>query len=179
MDVGDLYRCSFSLYSPGGSLVNATTMTLTITLPDGTTTVITPVAPISTGLYQYDYPTVQSGRHVARWVGTGTNPGAYVDVFDVISASPGYIMSLADAKEQLNITGTASDEELRVFLESATDVVERIRGQAMVRRTVTEEHEVRSGQLVLSLPPVVSLTSVKTTDGFITWDVTKLLVSPS
>lgn len=177
-DVGDLYRTSMTLTSPSGGLVNAGTMTLTLTLPDGTPVVVTPITPVTTGTYQYDYQTVQSGRHVARWVATGANPGAYTEVFDVLDAIPRYIISMADAKAQLNITDTASDNELRAYVEAATDVVERVRGEAMVQRTFVEEHEVYSGRMSLSRPPVVSLTSIISIDGWITWDVNALHVNP-
>src|SRR5206468_10491255 len=129
--------------------------------------------------YQYDYTPTVPGRHSARWVGVGTHPGAYVEVFDVLPANPPYLVSLADAKDQLKITDTSSDEQLRSFIESATYVVERIRGEAIVRRTVTEQHEVRTGRMVLNVSPVISLTSVVSTDGFLTWDPSSLLISPN
>lgn len=175
-DLGDLYRTSMTLTSPSGGLVNAGTMTLTITLPDASTFPVTPVTPTTTGQYQYDYQTVQTGRHVARWLGTGANPGAYVEAFDVLDSTPRYMISMADAKQQLNITDTASDDELRAYLEAATDVVERVRGEAMVRRTFIEEHEVMyaGGRMALSWTPVVSLTSVVMIDGWVTWDVSRL-----
>lgn len=183
VDVGDLYRCNFTLKSPDNALVNATTMTLTITLPDNTTTVITPVAPMSTGTYQYDYTTVQAGRHQARWVGTGTNPGAYVEAFDVRPASINYLVSLQDAKTKLNISTTTNadplDEEIRSYLEAVTGVVERHLGQAVVRRSFTEERTATNGCVVLSWPPVVSITSMALVDGTYTWDINTLHVSPT
>jgi hypothetical protein len=178
--MGDIYRTSFTLTSPWGGLVNADTMTLTITLPDSTTVTVSPVTPQSTGQYQYDYLTTQPGRHVARWVGTGTNPGAHVESFDVLDALPRYIISMADAKQQLNIpsTDTSSDDELRGYIEAATDVVERVRGEAMVLRTFTEEHEImNTGRMSLSRTPVVSLISVVSIDGWITWNVNSLHVN--
>jgi hypothetical protein len=199
-DIGDLYRTSMTLTSPSGGLVNATTMTLTITLPDSTTTVITPVTPVTTGIYQYDYQTIQSGRHVARWVGTGANPGAYVEVFDVLDAIPPYIVSLADAKQQLNITDTSVDDELRIYLESTTSVVERVRNEAVVKRTFTDEIylpeyfrgigqvansampygiDTARFRVALAHSPALSLTSVARVDNTMTWDVTNLHLDPS
>jgi hypothetical protein len=178
IDVGDLYRCSYSHTSPSGGAVNAGTMTLTVTLPDGTTFPAGTIAPGSTGQYLYDYQTIQAGRHSARWVGTGANPGAYGEVFDVRPADLPYIISLADAKAQLNTTTTVNDEELRTYVEAATGVIERHLGQAVVRRARTEEHCVRGG-LVLNWTPVVSLTSVALVDGTYTWNVADLHVSPA
>jgi hypothetical protein len=200
IDLGDLYRLSMTLTSPAGGLVNADTMTLTITLPDDTT-VPTVVAPASTGHYQYDYLTTQPGRHVAHWVGTGTNPGAYVDIFDVRTASPGYLVSLATMKNQLNLNNTtASDEDLRDFIESATDAVERIRNEAVIRRTFVDEIylpeyfrgigqvansampygiDTARFRVAISHTPALSLTSVARVDGTMTWDVANLHLDPA
>lgn len=178
IDLGDLYRCSYSHTSPSGGAVNAGTMNLTITLPDGGTYSAGTIAPGTTGQYQYDYQTTQAGRHSARWLGTGANPGAHVEVFDVRPADVPYIISLADAKAQLNSTSTINDEELRTYVEATTGVIERHLGMAVVRRTRTEEHVVHSG-LVLNWTPVVSLTSVALVDGTYTWNVADLHVSPA
>jgi hypothetical protein len=177
IDLGDLYRCNYTNLTPAGGPATAGTMTLTITLPDGTAATPVVVTATGAGVYTYDYPTVQAGRHSARWLGTGANPGAHVEVFDVRPADVPYIVSLADAKAQLNMTATAQDEELRSYLEATTGVVERHLGQAVVRRTFTEEHS-SAGSVVLDWPPVVSLTSMALVDGTYTWDVATLHVSP-
>jgi hypothetical protein len=176
-DLGDLVPLTVTIKDASGAAANATTVALTITLPDGTT--VTPTVtnpPATTGVYEYDYPTVQAGRHLARWTSTGPQ-AAYVDVFDVRSATPPYIGSLAALKAQLNMTGTTDDEELRTHLEAATGVVERYLKRAVVRRPFTEQHTVRGGPLVLNWTPVVSLTSVATTDAATTWDVSELTVT--
>lgn len=180
IDVGDLYRCTWTNKSPSGGLVNATTVTLTITLPDGTTATPTVTSPpATTGEYLYDYQTVQAGRHTARWVGTGSNPGAHVEVFDVRSGAVPYLVSLRDIKDQTNITNTVSDEELRSYLESATGVIERHLGQAVVKRSYTEEHQIGRGCLVLNWTPVVAVTALSLVDGTFTWNVNDLHVTPA
>jgi hypothetical protein len=197
IDVGALYRLAFTLKSPDGALVNAGTMTLTVTLPDGTQTVVTPVTPVSTGVYQYDYLTVQAGRHLARWVGTGANPGAYSEAFEVSPAAPLYLISLAEAKQQLNMTTTTFDDELRIYIEAATAAVERHRNECILRRTIVEQKFLTDyawgfgqyyGQAnALGIPnrkiavdqrPCISLTSVARVDGTITWDTSNLYLSP-
>lgn len=178
-DVGDQIRLSFTLTGPDGSPVSSSSMKLTITLPDQVTTVVAePLAAVSPGLYQYDYLTTQAGRHAAQWLGTGTNPGAQVEVFDVVDVAPRYMISLASAKEKLRMTDDTSDEDLRGYIESATAVVERVKGEAMVRRSFTEEREVRNGRLALSWVPDVVLTSIVSIDESITWDVSGLHVNP-
>lgn len=178
-DIGDLRRLTFALTDPAGVPASAATMTLTITRPDATTDGPHVVAPTTVGQYQYDYLATQAGRHVVAWVGTGANPGANVEVFDVIDLSPNYMISVESVKTQLHITDSSADEELRGYIESATAVVERVTGQAMVKRTFTEEHEIinSGGRMALSWTPVVSLISVVLIDNSVTWDVNALHVN--
>lgn len=160
-DLGDTVRLTAQSTDPGGTLTDAATVTLTITLPDGTTTspaVTNP--PATTGQYTYDYVTEQPGRHAVRWV-FGTPDSAYTDVFDVRAADPPLILSLADAKTHLQLTGTSQDAQLRDWLEAITESVEAYTGVGP-RRTVTEDHEIPSSgtrALALRRTPVLSITS--------------------
>jgi hypothetical protein len=163
IDLGDTYRLTNRNLSAAGDLVTATNMTLTITLPDATTTVVNPVTAASTGVYNYDYATVQAGRHTARWVATGTGAGAYVEVFDVRPADLPYLVSLRDAKETLNLdlATTTYDEELRTYIESATRAAEDQRDEILAKRSFTYECWFDStSTFVLPRVPVVSLTSI-------------------
>lgn len=63
-------RLSVSFTSSAGTLTDPTTVTLTITLPDASTS-SPAVTKDSTGKYHYDYTVVQTGRHVYRFQGTG------------------------------------------------------------------------------------------------------------
>lgn len=164
VDLGDTYRITARNYSAAGDLVTATNMALTITLPDATTVVVNPVTATSTGVYNHDYLTTQSGRHLARWVATGTGAGAYVEAFDVRPADPPYLISLRDAKEVLNIalTDVTYDEELRIYIEGATRAAEIHRDEVLAKRTVVEEKLLRNcDYTVLTRRPVVSLTSIQ------------------
>jgi hypothetical protein len=138
-DLGDVVPLTVNIRGADGVLANATAVTLTITLPDGTTTSPAPANP-SVGLYQVDYITVMEGRHLVRWVATGNNASAYTDSFDVRPANPPLIMSLSAAKAILNIPSgsTVDDDELRSLVEAVTSAVETYRGEAIVRRTVVE-----------------------------------------
>ncbi|MGP4088549.1 hypothetical protein [Streptomyces sp. KR55] len=159
-DLGDVVPLGTTVKDGSGTLVNAGAMALTITLPDNTTVSVSPVTPVSTGTYTYDYTTVQPGRHVVRWVASGANAGAYTDVFDVREAAPPLIMSLADARKHVNATVTTHDEELRGWVEAASRAVEFFVGP-VARRTVTETHN-RAYARVLALrqTPAISLTTV-------------------
>lgn len=174
-DLADVVPLTVTIRDSAGALADGGSVTLTIQLPDGTTA--TPaVSHPSTGQYQVDYVPTMAGRHVAQWVCTGVNASGYTDTFDVRPAWPAYIVSLADAKTQLNMTTSTDDEELRFYLEAVTDVVEDILGRAVIRRTFTEEHTAW-GEFLLNWTPVVSLTSVAAVDGSVTWNVADLHVS--
>ncbi|MDN3356080.1 hypothetical protein [Actinomadura sp. DC4] len=157
-DLGAVVPLSVSLVDKDGRPADATAMTVTITLPDGTTASST-VTSSPAGTYSYDYPTVQAGRHVVRWVATGANAGAFTDMFEVAPADPGALVSLADAKEQLNITGGSDDAELMRVLQSVTAPVERIVG-SVVRRSWTETVDGGHPKIALQHFPVLSITQV-------------------
>jgi hypothetical protein len=179
IDLGDSVRLSYTNTSTAGAPANGGAVTVTVTLPDATVSGPTVVAPTGTGIYVYDYLTVQSGRHTVRWSSTGLNPGAYVDVLDVRAATPPYLISLADAKAELNISSTVDDEEIRTVVEATTAAIERHLNRAVVRRTVVEHRDMgmpavsgNAGVLqafTLAVRPVVSLTSITMTGGSLSW----------
>lgn len=159
-DLGAVVPLGTEVRDAAGALANAGAMALTVTLPDATTASVSPVVPTSTGVYAYDYPSTQAGRHTVRWVATGLNAGAYTDSFDVREAAPSAILSLADAKRHLNITSTTHDDEIRGWVESVTAGIESLVGPVIVR-TFTERHEGRRvPMLALRHTPILTLTSV-------------------
>jgi hypothetical protein len=159
-DLGAVVPLGTTVKDSAGALANAGSMAVTIGLPDGTSSTVSPVAPTSTGVYGYDYATVQVGRHTVRWVATGVNAGAYTDSFDVRESAPPGILSLADAKKHLNKTTTTDDDEIRGWVESITTGIEGLCGPVIVR-TVTERHEGRRVPVIcLRKTPILSVTSV-------------------
>jgi hypothetical protein len=152
-----------------GALINVTTVVATITLPDGTTATPAVTNP-TTGTYKIAYTPTQSGRHTIRWVGTGTStatltlPVVFTDEFDVDEAAPSGIVSLAEAKAHLNMTSTTNDEELRRYIDAATDFIESRIGY-VVRRTVVETVYPSGGVLFLT-GPVISLTTMVAAYGY-------------
>lgn len=69
------------------------------------------------------------------------------------------VVSLAETKLQLNMTDSASDAELAVFISAASEAIEDYVG-AVVNRAVTETFDGGTDQILLSKTPVVSVTSV-------------------
>jgi hypothetical protein len=162
IDLGDAVRLAASCTDAGGTLVNAGSVTLTVTLPDGTTTspaVSNP--PAQTGKYSVDYVTTQPGRHVVHW--QFTSPASvYTDVLHVRPADPGFLFSQADAKKHLNIPAdsTGDDEEIRDWSAATTMVVEHFVGP-VARRTVTERHTFGCAAMrVLRQIPALTLVSL-------------------
>lgn len=155
-DLGDVLPFAMDVKDSAGALANATAVTLSITR-DGVAEPGSPftVSPTTTGKYDKDYAAPAAGHYVGRWVATGTNACAYVQVFDVEPADPGYLISLARAKEHLNLTVTTQDEELRAWMSAATRIVERIAGPVLVR-TVTDERHDGGQSLLLRQTPVLN-----------------------
>src|SRR5687768_1844805 len=165
-DIGATVPLTVTVRNAAGAPTNPTTITLTITLPDGTTTspaITNP--PAVTGVFTYDYVTVQAGLHRVRWATTVPST-AYTDVFNVWALTGISMVGLAETKEHLNmaLTTTTYDEELRRAIAGACAVAEGIVG-ACASRTVTETFSGRGGnKIYLALAPVLSITSL-TEDG--------------
>jgi hypothetical protein len=165
-DLGAAVPLAVTVTDAAGTAADATTIVLTVGLPDGTA--VTPAVtnpPATTGQYSYVYTPAQAGRHTVGWVTTAP-AFAHTDVFYVRAASTPALVSLADVKAHLNIPAstTTHDAELRDAILTAGDVVEGIVG-AVGRRTVTETHSGRGRPgLVLRDGPAISITSV-TEDG--------------
>lgn len=177
-DLGDSVPLSITVTDADEQLANAGSVSVTITLPDGTTDVQGPIAPTSTGIYDYDYVTVQAGRHAVRWVATGANASAFSDAFDVVPADGGAFVSLADVRIHLKKTSsTDDDEKLRGFLDAACQVIEDRMGHVTpvtlsidgCGRTVILERPVISVISVVQLPggaAVPAADAVAGTDGW-------------
>ena len=171
-DVGDIYPITVETRDAAGVLANAGAVALTITLPDGT-----PTSPsmtnTGTGVYSYDYPTAQAGRHTVRVVATGANSSAWQDVFTVQPTDSGALISLAEAKKQLNIaTSTADDEEIRDWIPVATPIIQRHTGKTLIRATkVWRRRDTHWTDTLYVYRPLISLTSIASYDGSVTYPV--------
>lgn len=147
-----------------GALANATTVTLTITKPDGGTDTPTVANPPSvTGTYAYTYVPTATGLHGVRWLFGGTNASApMVDAFYVEAGVTFPLVSLAEARRQCRLASTADDPDVQRFALVASDICER-RTQVWRRRPITVTLD--GGRSFLRLcRPVASVTSV-TEDG--------------
>jgi hypothetical protein len=167
VDLGDVHPLSITITDPSGVLANAGAVSVTITLPDGTAETHGPITPTSTGIYDYDYPTVQAGWHHARWVATGANASAYTDNFVVDPPVGGDFIGLADAIHHLRKKSLTVDAEaLRQFVGAACQMITDRMGQ-VAPLVVVADLRPRCGTLVLPTRPVISITSVQRLPGLV------------
>lgn len=141
------------------------TVSVSVTLPDGTVSVL---APVFTSPNHYDvlYPTTQIGRHVVTASATGLDLGSFVatwapDIFHVDSAvTMAALVGLDEAKVRLNASKATNDAELLDFIMKASASVEA-RTRLWHRATITDTFRRRTIRTVyLRKAPAVSITSV-------------------
>ena len=92
------------------------------------------------------------------------------------------IVTLAEAKKQLKIdpADIGDDDELQAYVDAITTVVEDYKHEVIEQRQVREDLELRAcRRFRLWSAPVVSLTSVATVDGSVTWDVSTMRLDTS
>lgn len=163
-DLGDVVTLTTLVRDQSGALADATAVTATVAAPDGTSASPVVTKP-STGTYTLTYVPSQVGVHEVTWTATGDNAASFADVFTVSTFAPDVPVSLAEAKNYLNITSSNSDEEIRRFLLVAVAAVERqLRGRVLRPREFTEVVAGRGRVAVLPHLPVSAVESV-TEDG--------------
>jgi hypothetical protein len=161
-DLGDVVPLGITITDSTGANANASAVTCTITLPDGTTSSGSVTNP-TTGLYNCDYSPTIVGRYSVRWLATGTNASAFTDDFLVRDYAEIGVVSLSEAKTHLNIpaTDTDYDDELRLFMDATTDLVENYLGIIIGKRTFTSELYDGNNEFIrIRNPKVISITSV-------------------
>jgi hypothetical protein len=160
-DVGDPIPLIFRTIDAAGNPADVTTAVLTVTLPDGTSVTPAVGAPSPVGTYQPAVPYIatQAGIHRVSWVGTGVNAQSLTDAFNVLPADPGYLISLAEARRGIRMTGTVTDEDLRSLIADVTPIIENIVGSILPTQHV-ETYDGGSTQISLLWSPVISVTSI-------------------
>ena len=160
-DLGDKVYLTWNTVDQNGSAVNPGTVTLTIILPDGTSTVVSNSTAV-TGTYTASYLPTQVGRHVISWVATGTYPQAFSDVFEVRDINDIGVVGYDEVLAYLNIPSASADEnEVRRFIDAATDLAESYVGQVLGRRTFTDElYDGGADFIRIRNPKAISITSV-------------------
>lgn len=169
-EVGQTLTWGVQTYDAAGALATPATIAATIVRPDGTTTTGT-VTTASPGVHTVTHASTQAGRYRVQVTGSGANSGGlpWSDVADVWPADPRLIISLADAKAELNHLTNVNDDELRLYIAATTEVVERIAGRVL-SASITETHNGGRSAVLLDERPT-AITTV-TVDGVATTDYT-------
>lgn len=166
---GQAVRLSTGTITGPSGPQNPSTLTLTITLPDTTTTVyhLTDFTADSTGVYHLDYLPTESGAFDWRIVATGPNAAAEGTFeVDAVGAHFADVVPLDYIKAHLNMTSsTADDNELEMVVAAAVDLAEDIIGP-INPVSVTETHLMDgTNTIALNTYPVTSIQSVVTSSG--------------
>lgn len=161
-DLGDVVALGVTITNAAGVNENATAVVATVTAPDGS--VSTPsISNSAAGLYDVSYTPTMAGRHTIRWVATGANASAYADDFTVRDSTHISIVALDEVKSHLNIkeSDAVMDEEIRRFIDAATDLAENYVGCVLGRQTFTDElYDGNTDIIRLRNPRAMQITSV-------------------
>ncbi len=80
----------------------------------------------------------------------------------------GEVVTLAEAKQQLRVTGTGDDEHINRLIQAARELVERDASLSLLTQTVVEKRDEfptnNDEAMVLHRPPLQSVTSIQYID---------------
>lgn len=118
--VGDTYTAT-ATFTVGGVLTNPTSISLTVTAPDGTATSPTPTND-STGVYHYDQALSSAGVWSFVFTGTGTAAGVQTSTITVYPVDPqtSYYCTVEEAKDWIRISDTDDDGTIEALVSSAS-----------------------------------------------------------
>ena len=179
IEVGAVYRVSFTVTDATGTLVDPATKTVTITLPDQST--VTPTAiRDSTGTFHADYTTTLEGLHKAVVVTTSPIT-CRTDYFN--TAAWRSVVGISEAKLFINDDDADRDPILRSIMAAATEKVENIVG-ICVPRTFTDDRVPGRNQQVIRVAhgPILDEDSVDSVTSIYpdgpSWTGSDLIVYP-
>jgi uncharacterized phiE125 gp8 family phage protein len=84
--------------------------------------------------------------------------------FEIITPAANYPVTLAEAKEHLRVDHTDEDSSIWTMISAATVYVENYTGLSLIARTVEARYE-KLGNLLLPSSPIISITSITTSEG--------------
>src|SRR6266702_1602913 len=158
-ELGQPYRFTLKVFDVNGALTDSSTQSVTVTLPDLTTSSLSVVRD-SLGVYHADYtPAAEEGLYKFQGVTTGpvTSKTDYVP-FNVFRS----IVSIDEARIFAGYTEGDQDALFRQVMSAATEKAESIVGHCVQRRFVNDRVPGYSAQ-VLRMPhgPLPSDTAVE------------------
>jgi hypothetical protein len=162
-EVGTQVQLNNTARDLSGAAVNTPALSLTVQKPDGTQTSPVVTNTGSAGLYTAQVATDQAGLWLYRWTASGTVVDVQSDQFSVVSSLRALVGSMEEFKQQINRTGVSDigdDAELRTYLVSATDWVERTIGGPLSVQTFVEPVPVTGWWVTPIYRPLVSVISL-------------------
>ena len=169
--VGDVLPFSVNITDATGALANATSVTLTIILPDGTTFSAGTITPTSTGVYNYPYgPTTQAGRHLGEWTATGTDASGQSQSYTVLPIAP--VVTVGEVKAHLALVGTNMDDEIAAFIAAAVPILEGLCGPIIPRVVSLESHDAGAMHIWTDFTPLISVSAVTEMYGYTQFTLT-------
>lgn len=164
--VGDTWTITTTVVDSTNTPVDATSVSITIVLPDGTATAPAAMTHSATGIYTYAYPTTQAGMHSARFVATGAiSPVGQLDfyVYPLVTG----LVSLEEVRAHLRIAPASLPSyqtRLLSWIQASRVLIEDEVGSL----TITAYDEWYDGgyhSIMLLESPVSSITAVTETFG--------------
>lgn len=167
-DIGDAPRLAVAFTDYADAAADPTTISFVITEPDGV--VVTYVyltaeelVKDSTGNYHVDYAISKAGRHSFKFVGTGDVVSTQQSEFYVRKVIV-QAVSLAQAKDQMNIDFSDDDALIDMLIEAARDAVQNETGRILINETLVQKRD--GFDVAMELPyaaqSVTSITYIDT-----------------
>jgi hypothetical protein len=160
--VGSVVRLPATFRDATGALYSPTTVTATVTKPDGASTTSSPITADSLGIYHYDYTTTTlPGLYPHYFSGTGGGVAVQIpDVFCIVPLTSRALVGLGEVKSTLRIpvTTLTYDSDLIDWIAAATPIIEDIVGPVL---TSQESRTYDGGDTAVLLPSAAtSIVSV-------------------
>lgn len=180
-EVGSLYPFRFTVTDPDTGLpANPATKTVTVTLPDQTTTTASVVSDGGTGAFRADYTFTQEGLHSFKVVTTGP-----VTVqTDWINASVfRSVVGLDEARTYIGETDKTRDDILRQVMMALTAKIESVVGICVPKRFVSDSITGYNRDVIrLPRAPLLTAASIESIvsvyPGGPSWFTSDLIVYP-
>jgi hypothetical protein len=148
----------------GAAVAPDATPAYAVTLPDGTAGTPPTVFAGTLGEFFVNFVSPQAGRHEDTWTGAigGLAAKFGPSVFHVRPAAVGPVVDIAAVRQHLTIRSPdpVRDEQLRDFLDAATELAEDFTGRTYRRQAFVETYDGGRDVIGLYQTPVQSVTSI-------------------
>jgi hypothetical protein len=162
LNIGDATTRTVTFKNVAGDPTDPTTTTATLYLPDGTSS-SPAITNGTTGVRSVTITPTMSGTHRLKWAGTGAVAEVEWDVFTVDpdpTVGDTDIITLGEAKTELNITTNDTDPVLERWITAVSGLIDSLCGPVVIRTVTDEAHNGGGTILFLRQHPVSEITTV-------------------